>query len=487
MRKNITIGAAIMALNLSAQAAPITVPNPSFDSPDQSGATLTAVVPTGWTTDVIGSPGSPEFSGAGMDTISPIHYNNGVPDTSPPSATANHQVVYLNGICALYTDVGALRPNTAYTLKVSVGLGSDGQYLNFPGAIGLVNGTTDAGAPLAGRVVSSGFSMTNYIDYTATFATGESVSGDLTIVLMSTITNKTGRVAFDNVRLDASSPGITSQPVSEALYAGRTAKFTVLAAGAATLHYQWQTNGANLSDGGYLFGSTTATLTITNVSAANVGSYQVVVSNASGAITSSVAAFRLVSPSSTSTLTYENAVLQANPVAYWPLNETGDPTTGTLLAYDTWGGFNGLYGVAVTNDVPGPGPGGYSVFASADTAALLTSNTANCYVTAPALNLNTNTVTIACWVNATQTYQSPDAGLFVCRSSDTAAGLELFNTWSAGCLWSNQLEALGGNSSLGVFSNQWTFIALTVTPSNSIAYVWNTNSQAAATLAACRT
>jgi len=107
------------------------------------------------------------------------------------------------------------------------------------------------------------------------------------------------------------------------------------------------TNGVNLADGGNLAGSTTATLTITNVSAANAGSYQVVVSNASGVITSSVAMFRLVSPSSTSTLTYENAVIQANPVAYWPLNETGDTTSGTLLAYDCWGGFNGIYGVAV--------------------------------------------------------------------------------------------------------------------------------------------
>jgi len=81
-------------------------------------------------------------------------------------------VVYLNGVCALYTDVGALQPNTAYTLRVSVGLGDDGQYPNFAGTIGLVNGTTDTGTPLVTTAVSSGFNETNYIDYTATFATG---------------------------------------------------------------------------------------------------------------------------------------------------------------------------------------------------------------------------------------------------------------------------------------------------------------------------
>jgi hypothetical protein len=55
---------------------------------------------------------------------------------------------------------------------------------------------------------------------------------------------------------------------------------SVTAAGTAPLFYQWQFNGTNL------VGATTATLSLANLTAADAGSYRVVITNAAGSVTS---------------------------------------------------------------------------------------------------------------------------------------------------------------------------------------------------------
>ncbi len=85
-------------------------------------------------------------------------------------------------------------------------------------------------------------------------------------------------------------PLITSQPASVTVSEGMTASFTVDVATNALLAYQWQlTNGSSLTglvDGGAVSGSTTSTLTISNVSLTNAGTYSVIVSNLAGAVSS---------------------------------------------------------------------------------------------------------------------------------------------------------------------------------------------------------
>ncbi len=71
-------------------------------------------------------------------------------------------------------------------------------------------------------------------------------------------------------------PVITNQPVSLAVPLGGNATFRVSATGAAPLTYQWG------SDAGDLGGATNASLVMSNVSLTDLGSYTVVVSNASG-------------------------------------------------------------------------------------------------------------------------------------------------------------------------------------------------------------
>jgi uncharacterized repeat protein (TIGR03803 family) len=60
------------------------------------------------------------------------------------------------------------------------------------------------------------------------------------------------------------------------------------------MYYQWQENGTNLKDAGSISGSATSSLTISNVSATNVGTYSVVLSNAAGMLASSNALLTIV-------------------------------------------------------------------------------------------------------------------------------------------------------------------------------------------------
>ena len=80
-------------------------------------------------------------------------------------------------------------------------------------------------------------------------------------------------------------PQIVTQPVSQFMAPGGTAAFSVAANGTPPLNYQWQLNNANLR------AATNTTLVLNNVQPTNTGAYVVVITNAFGAVTSSVANF----------------------------------------------------------------------------------------------------------------------------------------------------------------------------------------------------
>ncbi len=81
---------------------------------------------------------------------------------------------------------------------------------------------------------------------------------------------------------------IVSQPANRTNYVGQTAMFEVGANG-GRLSYQWRRNGVNLTDSARVYGARTPTLVLSNLTAADAGQYNVVVSNYYGAITSAVA------------------------------------------------------------------------------------------------------------------------------------------------------------------------------------------------------
>src|SRR5208283_4090461 len=85
-------------------------------------------------------------------------------------------------------------------------------------------------------------------------------------------------------------PSITAQPQSQTATVGSNATFTVAATGVGLLSYQWQFNGTNLA------GVTGTNLVLPNAQSANAGTYQAIVTNIFGAVTSSMASLTVLGP-----------------------------------------------------------------------------------------------------------------------------------------------------------------------------------------------
>ena len=87
-----------------------------------------------------------------------------------------------------------------------------------------------------------------------------------------------------------SPPNITAEPTNQIVDLTNMATFAVTATGTGLLSYQWLFNSNPLA------GATNNLLVITNVQAGNAGNYQVVVANAYGSVTSSVALLTVLVP-----------------------------------------------------------------------------------------------------------------------------------------------------------------------------------------------
>jgi len=99
----------------------------------------------------------------------------------------------------------------------------------------------------------------------------------------------------------------------------------------------------------------TPSLTLSNVTIPNdAASYDIVVTNIAGSITSSLVTLSVVVSNSTPT-PYEAKLRQFNPVSYWRLNEA----SGNPYAYDYWGGIVAT-NENVTLGVAGPQPPDFS-------------------------------------------------------------------------------------------------------------------------------
>jgi hypothetical protein len=278
-------------------------------------------------------------------------------------------------------------------------------------------------------------------------------------------------------------PIVIIQPSPQLIYLGHTAHFSVVAAdnGAPPLTFHWKRYGTNLIDGGNISGSTTATLTVVNAAAADATDYSVVVGNNVGTATSINASLSFVSPSGE---IYEAAVLANSPVAFYELNETGDPSTNSSPVYDFAGGYNGSYSNAVLNafnGIAGPNPAsGFPGFSVGNAAAQFANANVNSRVTVNPWRLNTNSVTITAWVNPSGP-QNVSEGLAFCRGGTTVAGLcyssvvDPLGNADIGYTWNNEFDTYSWVTGLVPPTGQWSMLALVVTPSNATIYMMNTN------------
>lgn len=167
------------------------------------------------------------------------------------------------------------------------------------------------------------------------------------------------------VRSGPRTPVITLQPADQFQIAGGNVTFNSRGTGLYDVEYQWKTNGVNL------VGATNAALTLTNVQAAQVGSYTVTVSNEVGTITSPNATLTLVTapiiltqtplPTNQTAIYHRGLTLSVTvsapgqnngfPVSYqWKFNGTN--ISGAITnSYTLFGGPDivGSYSVTVTN------------------------------------------------------------------------------------------------------------------------------------------
>ncbi len=162
------------------------------------------------------------------------------------------------------------------------------------------------------------------------------------------------------------SPQITQQPQGLTVNSGNPATFSVMVSGGAPLDYQWQKDGANLTDGGNISGSGTSTLTLSTTTASDTGNYGVIVSNAYGSVRSSVVTLTVLGPpwitaqpQSQTVFAGSNVVLSVwamgiLPMSFqWAFNgaNIAGATAANLILTNAQLERSGTYSVAITNSL----------------------------------------------------------------------------------------------------------------------------------------
>ncbi len=203
------------------------------------------------------------------DTFAPldVHVYRFVQSNLPPAIVSNPQSsTNSSGSTATFTIlINGNGPFTFQWLKSETNL-TDG---------GNVSGSTNLTLTL------SGLSSTD--------------NGNYSVVVTSDYGSITSAPAILTVLSDETAT-ILSQPQSLTNNANTTATFSVTAEGFQPLAYQWFKGAVSMSDGGNISGSQTPVLTLSAVSANDVGNYRVVVNNFYGSQTSLVASLKIIFP-----------------------------------------------------------------------------------------------------------------------------------------------------------------------------------------------
>ncbi len=167
-------------------------------------------------------------------------------------------------------------------------------------------------------------------------------------------------------------PRITQQPVTQLVAFGGSASFTVTAVGLA-VSYQWRKDGQPIP------AANSASYTVPSVQAADVGLYDVIITNSAGSITSSSASLSALNPAAT---------VKANNTS--TLNQTASWTGGTTPGVFDTATWTGTY----TSGTVGVGSGltvGRIQLASPSTAITLSSGTGPLILGGGGFDLSTST------------------------------------------------------------------------------------------------
>ncbi|MCL4789693.1 MAG: immunoglobulin domain-containing protein [Verrucomicrobia bacterium] len=181
----------------------------------------------------------------------------------------------------------------------------------------------------------------------------------------------------------------------------------------------------------------------------------------------------------TAPATYAATVLADAPVLYHRYQEPIDPPAANLGTRGA--AANGLYIYNAQAGVNGPATPDFAGFDAANKAVGF--NAGGGVVRIPALGLNTNTVTISCWLRAVGS-QPIGTGLVLHGSGANASGLTIDQVnggLGLGYIWNGNNYGISPTSDFGLPAlpdSQWAFAALVIQPSEASIYICDVNNYA---------
>ena len=217
---------------------------------------------------------------------------------------------------------------------------------------------TAKGSELTYQWFKDGIELSDEISATLTLPNVKMESeGDYTVI----VTNAGGEAVsiVAKIKVKILPPKITTQPLTQSAAVGGSVEFSVVATG-KNLEYRWKKNGTHIENG------TEDTLTLSDISSADAGSYTVTVSNSGGAVTSKPAKLTVLAPPEITKQPLEQTVAEGGKVTFSveatgtaPLKfqwmKGGSPISGatkaTYVIAKALASHAGDYSVKVSNDI----------------------------------------------------------------------------------------------------------------------------------------
>jgi YVTN family beta-propeller protein len=229
----------------------------------------------------------------------------------------------------------------------------------------------------ASAVLPSGTALVNgTATYTLSFGTPGNQTVTVTASGSPSVTGTSGTIAVVSPTVPA--PIIGVAPQSQTANAGASAAFWVSAANSSGATYQWNFNGVPI------IGATSALLVVSNVQAANAGTYSVTVTNTGGSVTSTTAKLTLNLTSTGAGPTFSaqpsSVTIANNTTVTFGALATGATVQGTNAVTYQWFA-NGLAVIGATTPtylIAG------ATFANAGTYTCLATNVSGSVVSNPA-------------------------------------------------------------------------------------------------------